>query len=281
MAMPLFWSVERDGDDVVANCPEPLRYASENRPEWMAHCASAIREELRALPIEDGTLLEATLTGEPPPGADLENILLYNVGIPEAHVHAGVRLRRLPAGTGGVAQRYRRVSIVAVEDEGGDAVLAAFTVPVDDGQELESARAVWLAARRAAVASLPEGELLAAAGIDLRVRVVTGTGRMRGSIERIKKLLDGVCASLHVYAGANLDEVARRLALELGESAEAMTALLVSPRGTPLGPYDFLWLRGERVQLSPADDRIHAAEVMFIPGGTSQLAVELRAILAA
>jgi hypothetical protein len=92
--MASFWSVERDGGSVVATCPEALRYPSDNRPEWMGQCAAALRDELRLVEIEAGTLLEATLIGSPPPGTDLENVLLYNVGVPAAHVHTGVRLRR-------------------------------------------------------------------------------------------------------------------------------------------------------------------------------------------
>ena len=35
MAMPSFWSVEVDDGAVVATCPEALRPAGEERPEWM------------------------------------------------------------------------------------------------------------------------------------------------------------------------------------------------------------------------------------------------------
>ena len=58
--MPLFWSVERDRDAVVAICPEPLRAPGSTRPAWMTGCAEAIRDELRLLPAVPGTLLAAT-----------------------------------------------------------------------------------------------------------------------------------------------------------------------------------------------------------------------------
>jgi hypothetical protein len=278
MAMPSFWSVERDGGTVVATCPEPLRYQSANRPEWMAHCAAAIRDELRLLEIEAGTLLEATLLGVPPPGADLENVLLYNVGVPAAQVHTGVRLRRLPPLDARAVQRYRRVPLEAVENGEGGALLAAVRVPVADGLELDTARHAWLAARRAVVAELAAGPEAPPGGVDLRIRVVAGSARRRGSIELVKKLLDGVCAAFHVYGGANLDEVTRRLALELGEDPEGVRALATSPRGALLGACDCFWLRGEGVQVSPADDRIHAAEVAFVSGDVAQIEIELREI---
>jgi hypothetical protein len=276
VATPLFWSVETDGDAVVVNCPEPIRYASENRPGWMGTCASALRDELRRLEIGDGTVLEATLAGEPPRGADLENILLYNVGMPEAHVHAGVRLRRMPSTTAGVIQRYRRVPVAATV--GGDPPLAVVGVPLADGGALETARSVWLVTRRAVVAALPEGPPVPPGGIDLTVRLSTGPGRLRGSVDLIKKLLDGVCASLHSYAGANLGEVSERLALELGEDPRSVRELVLSARGALLGPCDCFWLRGARVQVSPADDRIHAADVTIATGPEMRFDVELRAI---
>ena len=278
--MPSFWSVERDGGTVIATCPEALRYQSDTTPDWMGTCAAAIRDELKLLEIEAGTLLEATLIGTPPPGADLENVLLSNVGVPASQVHAGVRLRRLPPGRAGAVQRYRRVPIAAVESEESGPLLAAVRVPVIDGMELESASAVWLAARQAVVAQIPEGTEAPPGAVELRVRLTPESERRRGSVELVKKLLDGVCAAFHVYGGANLEEVARRLALELGGEPESMRALASSPRGALLGAYDCFWLRGERVQVSPADDRIQAAEIAFVSGGVPQIEIELRGLAA-
>jgi hypothetical protein len=45
-----------------------------------------------------------------------------------------------------------------------------------------------------------------------------------------------------------------------------------------LGACDCFWLRGEGVQVSPADDRIHAAEVAFVSGDVAQIEIELREI---
>jgi hypothetical protein len=281
VATASYWSVERDGGTVVATCPEALRYPSDNRPEWMGHCATALRDELRLVEIEAGTLLEATLIGAPPPGAGMENVLLQYVGVPDAHVHAGVRLCQLPQSGDSAVQRYQRVPVAAVESEESGALLAAVRVPVIDGLEVETARHVWLAARTVIAKELPAGEAAAPGGIDLRIRFTVESVRRRGNIELVKKLLDGVCAAFHLYGGANLDEVARRLVLELGGDPERMRELASSPRGALLGAYDCFWLRGEGVQVSPADDRIHAAEVAFVTGAVPQIEIELREIAAA
>jgi hypothetical protein len=189
VAMPLFWSVERDRDTVVAISPEPLRPLSETRPEWMEHCASAIREELRLLVIEDGTLLAATLAGDPG-GLELERVLLSHSGIPQAHVHDGVRFGLAPAVERGVVLRYRREPIASAEAAATGVVAATLLVPVNSAYELESRTARWLAA--------PAG------GLALRARFVAGVARVQGSVEFIEALLQNARSSLSA-AGAQLD----------------------------------------------------------------------------
>jgi hypothetical protein len=214
--MPLFWSVERDGDAVVATCPAPLEFASETRPGWMAHCASAIRDELRLLPIADDTLLEASVTGDAP----LVAALLDNASIPQAHVHAGVRLGRVPSIAAGAVQRYRRAQVAGDE---GEETTAAVRVPVSDGHELETSQDVWLAVGDALAAALPAGGAIGA--LDLRVRFVTGAARTHGSVELIRKLIDGVCASLD--AGISLD--AAEVTFVSGSSAQLEIELRALP----------------------------------------------------
>jgi hypothetical protein len=221
--MPLFWSVERDGDAVVATCPAPLEFASETRPGWMAHCASAIRDELRLLAIADDTLLEASVTGDAP----LVAALLDNASIPQAHVHAGVRLGRVPSIAAGAVQRYRRAQLVGDE---GEETTAAVRVPVSDGHELETSQDVWLAVRDALAAALPAGGAIGA--LDLRVRFVTGAARTHGSVELIRKLIDGVCASLD--AGISLD--AAQVTIVPGASAQLEIELRALPASAPEQP---------------------------------------------
>ena len=198
MAMPLFWSVERDGDDVVANCPEPLRCAHESHPAWMGQCAGAIRDELRQLGIAEGTLLEASVAGDELP---LGETLLYEVGIPQPHVGVGVRLTRMPATAAGVLQRYRHAAVGTASADDAATLLASVRVPITDGHELDTAHAVWVATRDAVSAALPADAASSSGGVDLRVRFVTGVARTQGSVEVIRHLLDGVSASVFGPAG--------------------------------------------------------------------------------
>ena len=240
MAAARYWSVERDGDAVVATCPEALLPAGSSRPEWMAGYVGAIRDELRLLQITEATLLEATLTGALPPGAGLENVLLYDAGVPQAQVVSGARMVLVPSGDGGFVQRYRRSPLATVEPDGAPERLAAVVVPLPDGYEFESARDVWRAVRSAGADGVQAAPGRAPGGIDLRVRLLSGSIRRPPGIELIHRLLDGVRASLQDDPELDAVAAARRL-----------------------------------------DGHIRAAEVVFVPGGTAQLEIELRAVAAA
>src|ERR1700712_5142557 len=136
MAMALFWSVERDGDAVVAICPEPLRAPGITRPAWMGTCAEAIREELRLLPAAPGTLLAATQTGGRD-GAAWETSLLSHRGLPQAHVQEGLRFALLAPVERGVELRYRRAPVAVADAEPG-AVIARLRVPLTPRYELQA-----------------------------------------------------------------------------------------------------------------------------------------------
>ena len=256
------WSVGLDDGVVTALLPEPLRFPSGPLPEWMGRCATAIRDALRELPIADGTVLEATLAGVPPEAADLGDALLYNVRIPEAHVSSGVRLRRARAAGPAVIQTYRRVpSAVPANADEEQPALAAVQVPLKGVYELDTARLVWLAVRRAAVATLPPASAGLPGGIELRARLVAETDREPVTTELLERLLDGIRASFQVYAGDDVEDTARRLAAELRADPAEIATLLSSPRGSLLA----------------AGERFAAVEVIVSAAAQPQLAIELHA----
>jgi hypothetical protein len=211
--MPLFWSVEREGDTVLAICPEPLRAPDVTRPAWMEQCAAAIRDELRLLPIAEGTLLAATMTGEPG-GVALESALLSHRGIPQAHVHDGVRFALLPAAERGVVLRYRREPIVPAGAGAAGAVIATLLVPVTPAYELAAATASWAAAPADA----------ADRGLALQARFVVGAARVFGSVEFIELLLASARSSLSI-SGAGLDIRAVDVVFESGDPPQLAVEL--------------------------------------------------------
>jgi hypothetical protein len=258
------WSVGLDDGVVTALLPEPLRFPSGPLPEWMGRCATAIRDALRELPIAGGTVLEATLAGVPPEDADLGDALLYNVRIPEAHVSSGVRLRRAAAEGPAVVQTYRRVPVALPASEGDDEeepALAAVQVPLRGVYDLDTARMVWLAVRRVAVATLPPASAAVTGGIALHARLVAETDREVVTTELLERLIDGIRASFLLYAGDDPEGTARRLATELRADPSEITTLLTSPSGSLLA----------------AGERFAAVEVIVTTGSHPQLAIELRA----
>jgi hypothetical protein len=256
------WSVGLDDGVVTALLPEPLRFPSGPLPEWMGRCATAIRDALRELPIGDGTVLEATLAGVPPESADLGDALLYNVRIPEAQVSSGVRLRRASSEAGGVVQTYRRAPLAVPGSEDDEAEqappLATVNVPLKGVYELDTARLVWLAVRRVAVAALPAATP-APGGIALRARLVAESEREPITTELLERLFDGIRASFRVYDG-DVEDTARRLASELKADPVEMTNLLTSPNGALLS----------------AGERFEASEVIVTSGPHPKLEIELR-----
>ena len=180
--MPIFWSVERDGDVVVVNCPEPLRCAHETHPAWMGQCAGAIRDELRQLGIAEGTLLEATVAGdELPLGRDARSTRSAS---PSRTSAVGVRLARMPAAAAGVVQRYRHAAVGAASPD--DDRAARVGARPDHATGTSSTRRTRCGSPRAMPmsAALPPEAAASTGGVDLRVRFVdrrrADAGQRRG-----------------------------------------------------------------------------------------------------
>jgi hypothetical protein len=218
--MPLFWSVERDRDAVVAICPEPLRAPGITRPAWMTHCAEAIREELRLLPAPAGTLLAATQTGDRGDVA-WETSLLSHRGLPLAHVEEGLRFALLPAAERGVELRYRRAPVAAAEAAEPGAAIARLRVPLTPRYELEPGEPTWLAA-------LPDGR----DGLSLHAHFTEGAAEVHGSVELIEALLERARADL-TPAGGALDLRAIELTFAPGDPALLAVELRAIPEPEP------------------------------------------------
>jgi hypothetical protein len=132
-------------------------------------------------------------------------------------------------------------------------------VPLKGVYELDTARLVWLAVRRVAVATLP-ASASASSGIELRASLVAESEREPITTELLERLFDGIVAAFRVYEG-DAEDASRRLASELRADPSEMTTLLTSPRGALLAP----------------GERFSASEVIVTTGADPSLAIELRA----
>ena len=233
--------------------------------------------------IEAGTLLEATLIGSSAAGRGIwRTSSSQTSAFPHAHVHAGVRLRRLPQAGDSVVQRYQRVPVAVVESEDhAGRCSQRCACPVIDGLEVETA-APRLARGAHVIAAelpaggrrLPVGSICASASRSSPCAGVATSSSSRSCSTACARRSTSTAArsSTRSRGGSLSSSAATRSACA---SSRRRHAARCSARTTRF------WLRGEGVQVSPAGDRIHAAEVAFVTGAVAQIEVELREIAAA
>lgn len=249
------WAVVKSALTVTARLPRTIGYrADKPLPTWMIDAKAAIRSAVSTLPL-DGRVLSATMTGPVPPGADLENLLLYNIGISSAALRHGVRLRRsLDVGPGVVLEYTATDSSTAA----GETFTPAFefTTVLRPG-DFASPRTLWLALRPAAISA---GAAQAMSG-DVTLRVGVSGWRTAVTVDAIKAWVDAACSAMHTYAGGDLDNAVARVVKETGADVEHVRGLATNPNGAPLGPYPFLAPWRSIARLHPADDRLEAVEI--------------------
>lgn len=260
------WTVDVAPGIVLADLPRTIQFPSGTPlPTWMTDAKTALRVALGDFEIAPTQVLEATLAGHLDPGTDLENVLLYNVGVPATALARGLRLRReAEPASGRVVQRYRAVPARPSTIDNAQA-FATISATIDRA-ETSSARRLWAALRRRATIDYASN-----AAPDLVAMRLTLGGDWRLSVDVIKRALDASCAAFHVHDGTALDVVSDLLAAELGTTAEAVRTLALDPRGAALGPAPFLAPWGRTVRVHPQDDRIAAVDVDVEPSPRSRL----------
>jgi hypothetical protein len=227
---------------------------------------SELRERLRRLACRDDEVLHASFFGAKPANADVENLLLYNVddsGGAFAGAGRGIRFelspRELPNAAHAFAWLYRPVPRAAgfALWTPGETIAAWPAVALE--RPLDRA-AVWLSFRTAV-----GGELRSHPGsFGVRVALRPGDGGAVAPPRLVKPLLDGIVAALEAHGdGTTIGAVSDRLAAATGAAPEEIERLLADASAAPLGVVPRLaHLRAGGVQLTPADDRCVAAEVL-------------------
>jgi hypothetical protein len=266
---------------VRAEADAPLPY--EPRTPEQRELRAELRERLRRLTCRPDEVLQARFYGPKPSGADVENLLLYNVddgGGCFAGAARGVRLelspRPMPRASRPVAYLYQPAP------RAGSLSLWNETGPLAEWPPVEVAAPagwapVWFALRSAAVSAPhppPYGDDFA---VFVRIRPPAGEGAAAARL--VKPLLDGAVAALQAHGdAATLPAVAQRLAAALGRAPAAVEALLAGTEHAALGVVPRLvHLRGEGIQVSPADDRCVAGEVLVDePGDARSWALRVR-----
>lgn len=240
---------------------EPTGWASQMRHE--------LRTALDAL-LVPGSALTATwwcARGR----ADLENVLLYNVGTDAFSAATGPLLLRrgrtdAPNPPGPLAAssvvEYRTDS---PEVESREPLLELrCALPEVASLAALRAEAVWRACHRAKITGT--GDVLPGA-LALRV-TVSGSHPRAFPAGVVKPLIDGLFSALHRYSGAKLEEVVPRIT---GIPAAQARAWLLNEEMGFLGPHNYVWPWSSGLQWSPADDRLTEISLRVSRQGPAEL----------
>lgn len=214
---------------------------------WLKGYRDDLRIALRSLKPETGRHLRAVYASPDREFADVENVLLYNVGA-SSYRHltdGGLEVQRVSSGDGLHHVSYQFVDSVERALTAGRTLatvtLHAMPSPTD------RAGAWWAAIRPRVV--IVDGEL----DVDQQFTVDVSMGGMGSSlVSVIKPLLDGLISALHVHDGTRRDHV--RNALSRYGDADELWAGLVSSETAILGPRTLVRPHGGGIAWNPADD---------------------------
>lgn len=209
---------------------------------------------LQLRPLADA-LLDAEYATPDSDFADLENVLLYNVGarfyMPLAS--NGIVCRRVPSPDELHRVRYSLSDSHRSEAFDGEAI--ARTSVLDPVRE--HGPAGWWAGFRPRLEVSerrdPSGEFTVSVEVGTRWQV-------RSAMASLKPMLDGLISALHVHNGSNRDHIVRALS-HVGPPSKNW-ALLTDPRDAVLGERRLIRPHGAGIAWNPADERCSAFRVL-------------------
>lgn len=256
---------------------------------WRREFRDALRAPVRALAAGPGEVLYAAYTSADRAPVDAENVLLYNLEAGQLAASTGDGLRfersyRSPQaspvelnGAAGHRHEYRVVPRAApFRHWAPTGTLMRWEAALPTIGALRSCAQVW----RALKASAPEAppESTSAAHFGVRIAVSLPVGATVTAATLVKPLVDGVVAAAHRHDGTDEDEIAARLAAQLGVDTSQISALLRSGAGDVLGARRVVHRFGATVQWSPRDEDCVACELLLtrdVPGSGCRVVAEI------
>jgi hypothetical protein len=241
---------------------------------------TALRDEIRsavgALAATPEQVLHAVFCGDIPPRADVENLLLYNIGA--AHLkHAsqyGLRFEHDPRPRHGGARFSFRYEL---EDRRAEFAhwrpsrrLASWdwtdVGPLASERKVEQ---IWRALHRThtdvnATARAPDAPFC------VRVKIRPPIRRSAAPATVIKSFLDGIICAFQAHTDTTTaTDIAQRLTARMSTPTDEIRKRLLDPRHAVLGDVPKLvHARGSGVIWAPADAYCRAAELLFEPRTT-------------
>lgn len=214
---------------------------------WLHDYRNELQGALRSMTATSTSILYGEYATPDEEFADLENVLLYNLGSGcYAHLaRRGIVCRRTSSTDNLHHLRYTSTEPTAVIASTGQ-VLA--TAQVTD-TPTRSTPAHWWAAFRKHLET-PAGTLYEG---EFGIKADVGLAWSRELAPSVKALLDGLIAALHVHDGSERDHVTAALS-DVGQ-AEPVWALLNDPEHAVLGRRRLVRPHGPRIAWNPADER--------------------------
>ncbi len=249
---------------------------------WLLNLRNDIRTAVGSLKRGPNDVLHTTYSSSSNDFCDIENILLYNVGVGHFSRLAtrGIRFERSfihpPPPQPLPAQQLHHHHYTSANANRGflhwrvGQTLAQWTnieLP-----ELTSAMkiepiwyAIWLGPMQ--ILHMPTQELKR---FGVSVTIITPSGKTINIASLTKPLIDGLVAAFHVHDGQNVKQISQRIGDRLGVNPDTIERLLSRKERAILGRRQLVWLRSSGVQWNPADHYCLAAEVLADSHRSSQ-----------
>lgn len=250
---------------------------------WMLQYRQALRATIAELPTAPGRALVGCYATADARRCDVENLLLYNVGLAafaRLQVHDVILMRATmppppPEVMSKALGHYHRYELVDAPPQlpSGRTVAHLAPMPVRMSLRVES---LWYDIRSRGRLDVCHG-----AGLPLAVEV---TVHRPPAVSRpwllsmVKVLVDGFISALHTHDGTHLPVVAERLGARLNVPADRVAELLSVNAADLLGLRRLLWPFRDFVQWNPADDIIRWLRVRTQASSTWQLSATVSTV---
>lgn len=223
---------------------------------WLRDYRNDLQTALRSMKATSTSVLYAAYATPDDGFADLENVLLYNVGSGcYAHLaRRGIICRRTRSTDGLHHVQYISTEPTGVTVPTGQVLATAQLADMPSG----STPAHWWASFRNNLEPLVrtpyEGEFA--------IKAEVGSAWQRDLPPSVKALLDGLIAALHVHDGSGYDHVVAALS-DIGDGGR-LWALLNDPEIAIFGPRRLVRPHGPRIAWNPADERCGYFELVRV-----------------
>lgn len=249
---------------------------------WMADYRAALRTAVGRLEPSDGQLYGAYSSADQSL-CDVENVLLYNVGLSSfsRSVNKAIVVERFfdkppdnPDGRSGFLHHHHYRCHREVSFLDWITVASWPTTPIVLPLRIEQ---VWAALRDSVVVNDVRDHTRDRLSIELTVHGPSTTSSPT-LLSMLKVLIDGAISTLHAHDGADLAEVAGRVAARLGSDPAGVATMMMDPKTAVLGTRRLLWPFRSLVQWNPADNQLVRVSLESQPSNTWSVSGRIRGV---